>query len=112
MMGVTRQHFQSRGVMAVSPLIRPAQVPSPRLAAFDADRHVDTVASWVRSDYEAYMLAPRSVPPISPEHIRGWGGPCRMQTVLLEPDAFEPVAYGELNALETAANEFWLGHLI
>jgi RimJ/RimL family protein N-acetyltransferase len=98
--------------MAVTSLVRPAQSAPVRLCAFDAELHADSVSSWIRSDYEAFFLAPRTRPPITPERIREWSGPGRMQAVLVESGSFAPVAYGELNVMENAAAEFWLGHLI
>lgn len=98
--------------MAAQPRVQAGQPTALLLAAFDPVRHADAVASWIRSDYEAYLVAPRSAPPITPTRIREWGGPGKRQFVLRERSAVGPVAYGELNALENRPDEYWLGHVL
>lgn len=109
--------------MATQPLER---VHSLRLRAFDVSQ-ASVVASWVRSDEEARMLAPRVAPPMGIETILGWAGPGLCQFVLAPADAVDHfgtirsqtdeqehaiVGYGELNELDPARRSYWLGHLI
>jgi len=76
------------------------------------DEHAARVASWVLNEREAYLLAPRTPPPLTAEKIRGWVGPGRQQFLLIEIGKKRPVGYGELNVLRTEERHFWLGHLI
>jgi len=76
------------------------------------DEHAARVASWVLDEREAYLLAPRTPPPLTADKIRGWSGPGRQQFLLIELGKKHPVAYGELNLLRTEERHFWLGHLI
>ena len=74
--------------------------------------HARTVSSWVRTAHDAYLLAPRTPPPITPERVLEWSGPGNAQFLLYESGAGGPVAYGEINELNGSHTEFWLGHLI
>lgn len=85
--------------------------PPTRLERFDP-RHAELVASWVRSEREAYWLAPHTPPPITAERVLGWSVEGRHALQLMEGGTPVPVAYGELNVLNAAAREYWLGHLI
>ena len=90
-----------------------ASLPAMRLEAFDP-RFADVVASWVRSDTEAYHLCPRSQPPITAAAVRGWvvTDDDRRAHQLAPLGRAEPLAYGELNLLSAERREYWLGHLI
>jgi RimJ/RimL family protein N-acetyltransferase len=85
--------------------------PPTRLERFDP-RHTELVASWVRSEREAYWLAPHTPPPITAERVLAWSMEGRHPLQLMEGGALAPVAYGELNVLNASAREYWLGHLI
>lgn len=98
--------------MAAEPIQRIAPPRPMQLGAFQAESHARIVASWVRDEEEATRLAPRSAPPFSEDTIRNWAGPGRMQTVLFPEGWRSIVAYGELNTMETAPGEYWLGHMI
>lgn len=97
--------------MAANPLERPVAFFPLRLEPF-AEAHADVVASWVRTPREAYLLAPRTAPPIDAAKVRGWCGAGQGQLVLCESGRTDIVAYGELNELHANRGEFWLGHLI
>lgn len=97
--------------MAAVPTRMKPQVVPARLMPFE-DEHAARVASWVLDEREAYLIAPRTPPPLTAEKIRGWSGPGRQQFLLIEIGKKRPVAYGELNVLRTAERHFWLGHLI
>jgi RimJ/RimL family protein N-acetyltransferase len=75
-------------------------------------RYAGLVASWVCSEREAYWLAPHTPPPITAERVVGWAVDGRHPLQLIEAGTPVPVAYGELNVLNAAAREYWLGHLI
>lgn len=82
-----------------------------RLAAF-APKDAALVASWVRDAREAYWLAPRTPPPLTPEKVLEWQSPAGQALLLVEPPQDLAVAYGEVNPLGGRAGEFWLGHLL
>lgn len=89
----------------------PIDTQAVRLEPFDpAD--AARVAAWVGSPQEAYMLAPRTVPPITPERVRGWAAPGVEAFALILNDGDQMIGYGELNVLNEKHREFWLGHLI
>jgi RimJ/RimL family protein N-acetyltransferase len=70
------------------------------------------VASWVCDAREAYWLAPKTAPPVTAEHVRGWNCPGHEQLQLVARRGGGPVAYGELNVLDAERGLYWLGHLI
>lgn len=72
----------------------------------------ETVASWVRTEQDAFWLAPSSPPPITAATIRGWQSPGRQPMLLTDAEAGVIVGYGELNTLNISERSFWLGHLI
>ncbi len=82
-----------------------------RLAPFEP-AGATRIVSWVTSADEAYMLAPRTVPPITPARVLEWLVP-GVEAFSLHVDGVdEPIGYGELNVLNERYREFWLGHLI
>lgn len=97
--------------MATRPVQRRDSSSRPLLAAFSPGDAV-RVADWVRSPQEAYWLAPRTIPPITPLKICGWGGFGREQHVLTAQYGLPPVAYGELNVLHRQPAEYWVGHIL
>jgi RimJ/RimL family protein N-acetyltransferase len=97
--------------MAAVPIRTKPQIVRARLMPFE-DEHAARVASWVLDEREAYLLAPRTLPPLTAEKVRDWAGPGRQQFSLVESGRKRPVGYGELNVLRTEERHFWLGHLI
>lgn len=86
-------------------------LPPVRLERFEP-HFAELVASWVRSEREAYWLAPHTPPPITAERVVAWSVAGRHPLQLMEAGMPVPVAYGELNVLNAAGREYWLGHLI
>ncbi len=97
--------------MAAHPVQVEPLVAGFRLEPFSA-RHADVIASWAGDPLEAFWLAPRTAPPLSPAKVIGWGGYGREQLILDHPDQPAPVGYGEVNILPGAPGEYWLGHLV
>lgn len=97
--------------MAAEPILKPGRIQALRLRAFDP-RYAARVVSWVRGAREAYWLAPRTKPPLTAAKVCAWAEPGRRPLMLVEPPQAEPLAYGELNLLNEARREYWLGHLI
>lgn len=97
--------------MALRPIRRKIEASRCWLAPFHAD-HAPLIASWVGSAQDAFWLAPRTPPPITPEKIAAWGGKDREPLVLVEESRSRLLAYGELNLLNRRRNEYWLGHLL
>jgi RimJ/RimL family protein N-acetyltransferase len=92
---------------------RPLAVQAGRLRLIPFDSaFADLVATWVRSEEEAFWLAPHTAAPLTGEKVRGWVGENRQPFMLCETAAPEPLAYGELNLLHIARREYWLGHLV
>ena len=69
--------------MAAVPTRTKPQVVPARLMPFE-DEHAARVASWVLDEREAYLIAPRTPPPLTAEKIRGWAGSGRQQLLLIE----------------------------
>ena len=97
--------------MAVEPIRKARADCSLRLDSFDPAL-ADVVASWVRDEHEARLLAPATRPPLTARRVLDWAGPGREPLSLWEPDVAGPIGYGELNVLHNRRREFWLGHLI
>ena len=72
----------------------------------------DAIAAWVMSDQDLRWLAPGTVPPLTGEKITAWKKPGGASLVGFEANAKFPVAYGELNPMQTEANHFWIGHVV
>lgn len=82
-----------------------------RLERFEPDG-ASRIAGWVATPEEAYMLAPRTAPPITPARVIEWLVP-GVEAFWLHLDGVdEPIGYGELNVLNERHREYWLGHLI
>jgi RimJ/RimL family protein N-acetyltransferase len=94
--------------MAVLPIS--THVAQLALAPFEP-RHAELVAAWIVDAAEAFSIAPRTAPPITPQRVREWGGPGCSQWLLTDA-AGGPLAYGELNELTAGKREFWLGHIL
>lgn len=90
---------------------RPRASRGVRLWPFDA-HFAPLVASWVTSPTEAYWLAPRTAPPITARRVIGWQMPGAFPLMLTREGGGGPLAYGELNLLNSWQSEYWLGHLI
>jgi len=88
-----------------------APAPPETLVAF-TPRHAPRVSSWIRTQADAYWLAPQTPFPITPARVRAWAVPGTEPLLLLSGDAGAPVAYGELNVLERGRAQYWIGHLI
>jgi ribosomal protein S18 acetylase RimI-like enzyme len=73
--------------------------------------HADLIATWITDEREAFWLAPRTAPPLTPAKIRAWAHPLAEPLVLADAEG-DICAYGELNLLDRTRGEFWLGHLI
>jgi RimJ/RimL family protein N-acetyltransferase len=71
----------------------------------------ELIVSWIRTAEEAFWLAPKTKPPITPEKLRGWCEPGSTPYLLIQDGRTEPVGYGELNILTGAPRQYWLGHL-
>lgn len=90
---------------------RIATCSDARLRAFDpAD--AETVVGWISSLDEAYLVAPRTPPPITAISIRAWRGPGHHPFILVDCHTAEAIGYGEVNLLNARRREYWLGHLI
>ncbi len=70
------------------------------------------VASWVRSDAEAYWLAPRTPAPLSAPKVLEWTRDAGDACLLRERARGALAGYGEVNPLGGRRGEFWLGHLV
>jgi len=70
------------------------------------------VAGWATSQEDAYWLAPGTVPPLTAEKVTAWKKPGGSSLVGFLEDSPFPVAYGELNPMQSEAAHFWLGHVI
>ena len=97
--------------MALQPLTGEQRTDSLRLSAFD-EVHAERVVSWVRDAEEAYWLAPRTPPPLTADKVIEWAGLGRQPQMLVDLPDPTPLAYGELNVLQTRQHTYWLGHLI
>jgi RimJ/RimL family protein N-acetyltransferase len=91
-------------------------VPKPvakrcRLVPFDA-AWAEVVVSWVRDAQEAYWLAPKSAPPLTPGELLRWRQPDHNPYLLVEEERRAPVGYGELNRMAGPKRQYWLGHLL
>lgn len=96
--------------MAVQPSERKPPANSLTLEAF-LPRDAAKVLSWVCGDHDAYLLAPRTPPPLTIRKLLQWSGPGR-SAYLLEESSGEAVGYGELNLLSGPRRQYWLGHLL
>jgi len=97
--------------MAAEPILKSGRERALRLRAFEP-RYAARVVSWVRGSREAYWLAPRTKPPLTAAKVCAWSGPGRSPLMLMAGAEAEPLAYGELNLLNEACGEYWLGHLV
>jgi len=70
------------------------------------------IVTWVQDAQEAYWLAPKTRPPLTPTSVVRWRQPDHDPYMLLAPEREEPVAYGELNRMTAPPRHYWLGHLI
>lgn len=96
--------------MAIHPESKPV-ARHARLERFEPEGAA-RIVGWIASDAEAYMLAPRTAPPITPERVREWLAP-GVEAFWLYADGVDgPIGYGELNILNERYREYWLGHLI
>lgn len=82
-----------------------------RLRAFDPS-DAETVSGWITTRDEAYLVAPRTPPPVTAAAIRTWRGPGHHQFILVDCHTAEAIGYGEVNMLNARRREYWLGHLI
>jgi len=82
-----------------------------RLEPFDPSQAV-LVASWVCDAHEAYWLAPKTAPPVTADDVRAWSRPGYEQLQLVPARGRIPIAYGELNVLDSRRGLYWLGHLL
>ena len=80
-----------------------------QLAPFDP-QHAALVAGWAADSQDAFLVAPHTRPPITPERIIEWTTTARYATLLWRDD--QPLAYGELNLLNLVSRRWWLGHLL
>jgi RimJ/RimL family protein N-acetyltransferase len=97
--------------MAIEPARCSPRSTALRLEAFDP-RRAELVATWVRSQREAYWLAPKTPPPLDGDRIRQWRVPGHEPLQFIESAGTRLVGYGELNVLNANGRHFWLGHLI
>lgn len=97
--------------MAVNPKTRKDPAPRCRLAPFEVVWS-QRVISWVQDAREAYWLAPKTPPPLSPDEMLHWREPGHDAYLLWQTGRAEPAGYGELNRLGTGRRHYWLGHLI
>jgi RimJ/RimL family protein N-acetyltransferase len=82
-----------------------------RLVPFDRI-WAERVVSWVRDGREAYWLAPKSCPPLTPVELQRWHKPDHNPYMLMDGKRREPLGYGELNRIIGPSRQYWLGHLI
>ena len=98
--------------MALKPGRTNARPTAPyRLEPFDPSQAV-LVASWVCDAHEAYWLAPKTAPPVTADDVRAWSRPGHEQLQLVPARGRIPIAYGELNVLDSRRGLYWLGHLL
>lgn len=98
--------------MALKPGRTNARPTAPyRLEPFDPSQAV-LVASWVCDAHEAYWLAPKTAPPVTADDVRAWSRPGHEQLQLVPARGRIPIAYGELNVLDSQRGLYWLGHLL
>ncbi|NLG43263.1 MAG: GNAT family N-acetyltransferase [Phycisphaerae bacterium] len=98
--------------MALKPGRTNARPTAPyRLEPFDPSQAV-LVASWVCDAHEAYWLAPKTAPPVTADDVRAWSRPGYEQLQLVPARGRIPIAYGELNVLDSRRGLYWLGHLL
>jgi len=91
---------------------RERTTPRCRLLAF-SPQYADAVISWVRTPEDAYWLAPRTKPPLTPQELLRWQSPDRQGFMLVRTSDHYSVGYGELNVLHGGApHRYWLGHLV
>ena len=97
--------------MAVNPTTRQDAARPCRLARFEPE-WAACVISWVRDAREAYWLAPKTAPPLTPEGLLRWQEPGHAPFLLWEMAGTKPVGYGEVNRLNVRQGHYWLGHLV
>lgn len=97
--------------MGTLPQHRRATQNDARLRAFD-QRDAELVARWIADHDEAYLVAPRTPPPLDANAIRAWRAAGHHQFILIACDSAAPLGYGEVNLLNAQRREYWLGHLI
>lgn len=76
----------------------------PRLAA--------SVASWVRSADELFMLAPSTPPPLTASKVRVWTQQHGEPLMFRESATGALVGYAELNPMRRDRSHLWIGHVI
>jgi RimJ/RimL family protein N-acetyltransferase len=97
--------------MAANPMNRRELALPCGLLPFEP-QWAELVISWVRDAHEAYWLAPKTPPPLTPAHLSGWQAPGHTPYVLSQPASRDPIGYGELNRFERGQRQYWLGHVI
>jgi ribosomal protein S18 acetylase RimI-like enzyme len=81
------------------------------LAAFES-QWASAVVDMVVDDHELFMLAPKSMPPLTAEKVRAWAGPGCTQMLLYHRTSPKPLGYVELNTMPSASRHLWMGHCI
>jgi len=71
-----------------------------------------TVASWVRSAEELFLLAPSTRAPLTAAKVARWTARRGRPYLMFEGDDDQPIAYGELNPMVGETGHLWLGHLL
>ncbi len=95
------------------PAVPTAAATHPRfgLRPFEP-RYAALVASWVRSPEEAFQLAPKTPPPLTPEKVVAWAQRDGHVFLCWREGDTEPCGYVELNPLSFGRRQWWLGHCI
>jgi RimJ/RimL family protein N-acetyltransferase len=83
---------------------------SYQLTAFRTE-HSNTIASWVTSRDELFLVAPLTSPPLTGKKVRAWTRGAHRGYVYLDGDG-QPVAYGELNPMPNVTGGLWVGHIV
>lgn len=71
-----------------------------------------TVASWVRSTEELFLLAPSTRSPLTAAKVARWTARRGRPYLMFGGDDDLPIAYGELNQMVGEIGHLWLGHLL
>ena len=72
----------------------------------------NSIAGWVTSEEDLRWLAPGTLPPLTAEKVTAWKKAGGASLVGFEEPSVFPVAYGELNPMQSEAEHFWLGHVV
>lgn len=70
----------------------------------------ETIVSWLLEPADLFLVAPRTVPPLTVRKLHRWAKPEDRPFTLL--DGRNPVGYAELNRLDHSTTHLWIGHFV